>query len=140
MQIIFNNKQPRLLGTCTGRRLMPGKNVFEISDDGAPGSISLVELQTIRADRTFQGWQKLAWVAVSQPSAPLAADKGPEDEPDQLGLLDEITVSEAEVLIFACSDLELLAKWHERDKRKGVQKLIEERIQDIETPADDDEG
>jgi hypothetical protein len=122
MKVQINNKQPRLLRTCTGRQLMPGKKVIEIEEG---------ELQTILADATFKGWQKLAWVAIVQDKAPSQPEK---KEEDLSNALEELNVEEAKDMIAACADAETLAAWHEADKRKGVKEACEERIAELENP------
>ena len=53
----FYNKQARLLGTCTGHKLMPGKNVL---------SLTSALYQMITSNEQFQNWMALGWVSVEQ--------------------------------------------------------------------------
>lgn len=125
--ITITNSQARILGTCTGRKLLPGKNKF--TDMGEK------EFATMLQDEGFRSWQKLNWVTVAQPvfdGAPLVPKK-PEANP--LEMLDGVTVENAKPLIAACEDESLLEAWYERDERKGIKTLIEERVTILLQPA-----
>ena len=128
MQVQFSNKQPRLLGTCTGRKLKPGKNLFDMEES---------ELQKILQDQQFKNWQKLGWVAFIQGKIEVEKkeeNKKPSD--DLLGALEELNAEQAKDKIADCDDCNLLKSWHELDKRKGVQGAIEERIAELEAGED----
>lgn len=144
------NRQPRVLGTCTGRRLLPGKNAY----NGTPE-----ELQKIVADLQFKSWQKLGWIVIindpdsqaSLPGIPATADAvastaGAEAAKDEslVDALESLNVEQANDMIASCADLALLADWRKHDGRKGVRKAAAARIAELkgaETPeADADEG
>jgi len=135
MEYLFVNKQPRILGLCTGHRLMPKRNMIEMSE---------AQYALATQNRHFQHWQKVGWVAVG----PQATVEAPAQEAslseEQIAALDSKNVKKSIALIEACSNQELLAQWHERDQRSTVKQAIEERIGVLEgevapgTPGQDD--
>lgn len=142
MQVIFTNRQPRILGTCTGRRLLPGRHQHSIGDK---------ELATILACEQFKSWQKLGWVKVKMPQAegelyvPALEEGGgqePDAEPAPEDALQEVNLVTAKELIAACGDPELLAAWYDKDTRKGAHEAIMERLEALDVadnpPAEDD--
>jgi hypothetical protein len=54
----FINSQARMLGTSTGLKLMPGKNVFKLTEH--------VYRQTVNCQQ-FKNWCALGWVSYKQP-------------------------------------------------------------------------
>jgi len=130
MKITIRNKTARMLGTCTGHKLVPGKNELDIPE---------THVQTILGNEQFKSWQKLAWVSVAQEKAETPAPAEAEKE-DLSGALDDLNLQEASEMISACADAELLLVWHDRDKRKGVKQAIEDRVAELEKPADGPEA
>lgn len=132
MDLQITNKQARILGTCLGHKLLPGKNTLEDLDEK--------QIATIMQDDQFRGWQKLGWVAVRQPTAPGLAPEAAEPKGEEVApgdMLMAVNLEQARLMIAACSDPELLLAWHEADDRKGAKKAIEDRVAELE--ADQEE-
>lgn len=73
--------------------------------------------------------------------APEAGLPGPEGESaDTLVSLDGLTIPQAAPVIEAATDIELLQEWRERDSRKGVHELIDERLEALTAPPGPPEG
>jgi len=134
MKVQFNNKQARMLGTCTGRKLMPGKNAYDMSEE---------ELQTILADDQFKGWQRLGWIAFVQPQMVGTPFDGKEvvkefDGESPEDALKDLNVEDSLPVIAACSDPELLLQWFDRESRVTLKRVIEKRIEELD-PGEEDE-
>lgn len=85
------------------------------------------------------------------PVEPLPADPTPPVAPvgrpgpeggsaDALASLDGLTIPQAAPVIEAATDIELLQGWRERDSRKGVHELIDERLEALTAPPGPPEG
>jgi hypothetical protein len=88
----------------------------------------------IMQDDQFKSWQSLNWVAFVQPPSAGAAAEAPQEEeeaPSTEDALSKVTLREASVMIAGCSDPDLLAAWYEKDKRAGVKRAVEARLQSL---------
>jgi len=129
MKIRIYNKTARLL-TVEGLNIAPPmRNAPNHTEYDIPEA----QVQRILDNEQFKSWQKLAWVSVKQEKiegAPVESEK------DLSGALDDLNIQDAVEMITACADAELLLIWHDRDKRKGVKQAIEDRVAELEKPAD----
>lgn len=124
--LIINNKQPRMLGTCTGRKLMPGKNKLDdVSEEEA--------LKIVNNDQ-FKGWLRIGWVSVASGGAATVAPTAEgEEATDEIAPLAEDalqkqTVEKAKAMIAACADEDLIEAWYGVEKRKTVRAALELRM------------
>lgn len=137
-KITLVNTQPRLFGTCIGVSIPPGTHEFDLPE---------AKLQELLADEQFQAWQQLGWMKrkVSVVGTPPAPEPTPEPAPepapapvssDPRDALKELTLVEAEKVIVACEDPELLAEWYDADSRKGIKAMVESRLEDLDALGD----
>lgn len=108
-----------------GLFLQPGKNLLAASD-----------LTKLQAHPDLPRYRAAISFDRPLPSIPASEDQGEQDVPpslpEDLADLSGLTEDEAKPVIAAADNLDVLWRWSDAEKRKGVGKLLNDRIDELD--------